>query len=529
MLSGGSLPVGPGGVRDPGDGGLAGCERSSASAAPSPAARAPVQPARWGDCGGGFLCAKVPVPSDYDNPAAGYLNISMVQLPATDRASRIGSLFVNPGGPGASGVEFVRDAAASNLFPANLRKRFDIIGFDPRGVNSSTAIRCIDNLDGQAALDPSPDDAAELRALVDSAKAYAGECGKRNDATLPYLSTAAVAHDLDTLRAAVGDEKLSYLGFSYGTLIGSSYAEQFPDHIRAMALDGAVDPALDLEGLRGGQAKAFDDALLAFLKDCAARPSCAFNHGGKSVQAFDALMARIDAKPLPARLIGDRRKVGSGNAWYARPRRALQQGVVADPGQDARAGRSRRRVVDAAHRRPVPRPEAEWLLLEPAGRLQRQHLPRLPRPDRRQGVHEVGDQVRRDRAALRRDDRVQRPGLRVLARPRRTRAAQGQRARRAADRGRRRDRRPGDAVCLVRGARQGAPVRRARHAQGRGPYRATTRATASRRRSTPTCSTSRCPRTGCAATRVPDQPHPTGSRSRPRSAGTTSRRRRSRR
>ncbi len=257
------------------------------------------------------------MPSDYDNPAAGYLNVSMVQLPATDRASRIGSLFVNPGGPGASGVDFVRSAATGDLFPANLRKRFDIIGFDPRGVNSSTAIRCIDNLDGQAALDPSPDDAAELRALIDSAKEYAGECAKRNDATLPYLSTAAVAHDLDTLRAAVGDEKLSYLGFSYGTLIGSSYAEQFPDHIRAMALDGAIDPALDLEGLRGGQAKAFDDALLAFLKDCAARPSCDFNHGGKSVKAFDALMARIDAKPLPARLIGDRRKVGSGNAWYA--------------------------------------------------------------------------------------------------------------------------------------------------------------------------------------------------------------------
>ena len=171
-----------------------------------------------------------------------------------------------------------------------------------------------------------------MRALVDSAKAYAGECGKRNDATLPYLSTAAVAHDLDTLRAAVGDEKLTYLGFSYGTLIGSSYAEQFPDHIRAMALDGAVDPALDLEGLRGGQAKAFDDALLAFLKDCAARRSCAFNHGGKSVQAFDALMARIDDKPLPARLIGDRRKVGLGHRLVRGPRRALQQGVVADPG-----------------------------------------------------------------------------------------------------------------------------------------------------------------------------------------------------
>ena len=96
--------------------------------------------------------------------------VDVIPLPATDRASRIGSLFVNPGGPGASGVEFIREAAAANLFPANLRKRFDIIGFDPRGVNSSTAIRCIDNLDGQAALDPSPDDAADLRALVNSAQ-----------------------------------------------------------------------------------------------------------------------------------------------------------------------------------------------------------------------------------------------------------------------------------------------------------------------------------------------------------------------
>ena len=148
-------------------------------------------------------------------------------------------------------------------------------------------------------------------------KAYAGECGKRNDATLPYLSTAAVAHDLDTMRAAVGDEKLSYLGFSYGTLIGSTTPSSSRTTSGRWRSTARSTPALDLEGLRGGQAKAFDDALLAFLKDCAARPSCAFNHGGKSVQAFDALMARIDAKPLPARLIGDRRKVGSGNAWYA--------------------------------------------------------------------------------------------------------------------------------------------------------------------------------------------------------------------
>src|SRR6185436_19965255 len=134
--------------------------------------------ARWSDCGGGFGCAQIRVPRDYAAPSAGFVNVSILRWPAADRAARIGSLFVNPGGPGASGVDFVRQGAGAKVFPAELHKRFDIVGFDPRGVNSSTAIRCIDNLDPQAALDPSPDDAAELKALVASAREYAGECGK---------------------------------------------------------------------------------------------------------------------------------------------------------------------------------------------------------------------------------------------------------------------------------------------------------------------------------------------------------------
>ena len=119
-------------------------------------------------------------------------------------------------------------------------------------MNTSTAVRCIDNLDGRAEIDPSPDNAAELKALVDDARTYAAACAKRNEATLPYLSTDAVARDLDAIRSAVGDKQLTYLGFSYGTLIGATYAGLFPDHIRAMALDGAIDPALDLEQLRFG-------------------------------------------------------------------------------------------------------------------------------------------------------------------------------------------------------------------------------------------------------------------------------------
>ena len=127
----------------------------------------------------------------------------------------------------------------------------------------------------------------------------------------------AVARDLDAIRAAIGDPKLTYLGFSYGTLIGALYADMFPDRIRAMALDGAIDPALDLERFRAGQAKGFEDALTAFLGDCAKRPACVFHEGGKSAAAFDSLMASIDAKPLPATRLGTRRQVGASIASFS--------------------------------------------------------------------------------------------------------------------------------------------------------------------------------------------------------------------
>ncbi len=209
----------------------------------------------------------------------------------------------------------MREGAAQ--FPTALRKRFDLVGFDPRGVNSSSAVRCIDNLDGHASLDPSPDTPAELTALADDAKAYATACGERNGDLLPYLSTDAVARDLDLIRQSVGDKQLNYLGFSYGTLIGSLYAERFPDRIRAMVLDGAIDPSLDLEHFREGQAVGFETALHHFLADCAKRRSCAFHGGGKPAAAFDHLMTAIDQHPLPTPETHDRRSVGPGLAASA--------------------------------------------------------------------------------------------------------------------------------------------------------------------------------------------------------------------
>lgn len=276
---------------------------------------ASVAPARWTDCGEGFLCASLRVPSDYAKGGQGTLNISLIRLPATDTKGRIGSLVINPGGPGGSGVEFIRDNA--RRLPVALRARFDVVGFDPRGVNSSSAIRCIDNLDGFDALDPSPDDDAELKALTDAAEAYADACGARNDATLAYLSTEAVVDDLERIRLAIGDEKLTYLGFSYGTLIGSLYADRFPDRIRAMALDGALDPSIDLEHLRSDQARAFERSLSRFLADCASRSSCLFHEGGESDRAFDALMKAIDKHDLPASRSGENRTVGPGLAASA--------------------------------------------------------------------------------------------------------------------------------------------------------------------------------------------------------------------
>jgi pimeloyl-ACP methyl ester carboxylesterase len=287
----------------------------SPEASPTPFPEPTVSAARWTDCGGGFTCAEIRVPRDYAAPSEGYLNISLIRSAAREPGERIGSLLVNPGGPGASGVEFVRGGLIS--FPDELRERFDIVGFDPRGVNSSTAIRCIDNLDGHAALDPSPDDAGEFTELVEAAEAYADACARRNDATLAYLSTDAVARDLDLLRAAVGDEGLTYLGFSYGTSIGSRYAELFPGKIRAMALDGAIDPSLDLETFRTDQAKAFEGALGRFLDDCASRATCPWYEGGQPAKAFDALMASIDREPIPALRLRDPRLVGSGLAWSA--------------------------------------------------------------------------------------------------------------------------------------------------------------------------------------------------------------------
>jgi pimeloyl-ACP methyl ester carboxylesterase len=294
---------------------LATATPSANGPSPTVAAVATQPPARWSDCGGGFQCATLDVPRDYEDPSHGEFDISIIRLPAGEPDGRIGSLLVNPGGPGASGVEFVRDA--ESIFSRDLLERFDIVGFDPRGVNFSSRVRCLDTLDGHFAVDPTPEDARELDALVQESEAFADACAERNGAALPFLATANVARDLDQIRQAVGDDQITYLGFSYGTLLGATYAELFPDRIRAMALDGAIDPSLGLAEFRGDQGRAFEAALGRLFDQCAKDRECAFYEGGRPERAFDELMAQIDEEPIPAMQRGRRRDLGPGLAHAA--------------------------------------------------------------------------------------------------------------------------------------------------------------------------------------------------------------------
>ncbi len=265
-------------------------------------------PLAWGDCEAataGFECASLPVPL---GDSGRTLPLALTRRVATGPGERIGSLLVNPGGPGASAVDYLQ--LAYQVIPAPLRQRFDLVAFDPRGVGRSDPVRCgtTSELDTYFGLDPTPDDAVELTALVDGSRLFAQGCAQRSGELLPYVSTVAAAEDLDRVRAALGDEKLSYLGYSYGTSIGAAYLKAFPNHVRAMVLDGALDPAGTWDQVLAGQAIGFDGALRAFLDDCA-KTRCAFAQIVGDVDAgFDALSVRLDGAPLT---VGGR-QVGPG-------------------------------------------------------------------------------------------------------------------------------------------------------------------------------------------------------------------------
>ena len=252
----------------------------------------------WTACAHGFQCAQLRVPLDDSRPNGPTITLALTRLPARGPGSRIGSLLVNPGGPGASGVQFVEESATS--LPAAIRDRFDIVGWDTRGVGGSAPVACTSNLDSYYNLDFAPQTDAERQALDAGVEALVAECQAKNRADLPYLSSERTAGDMDRIRAALGDPKLTYLGFSYGTYLGSLYADRYPTHVRAMVLDGAVDPALSAAAQQIQQAQGFEQDLDLFLQSCSTDTTCAFRNGGNASGAYDTLRAQLDNSSIPA-------------------------------------------------------------------------------------------------------------------------------------------------------------------------------------------------------------------------------------
>jgi len=232
------------------------------------------QEIKWRDCYGNFQCSNLLVPVNYEDLSVGAFSLALLRYQALDQNRRIGSLVVNPGGPGASGVDYAYNAEYI-VSPAIL-ERFDIVGFDPRGVGESAPIKCLSDAETDAsfAADSKPDNETEFAELISDAEDYFAKC-YANTKHLADYSTLNSARDLEILRSVLGEQKLNFLGKSYGTYLGTLYAELFPESVGRFVLDGAVDPNSSNRDRMLGQAVGFESALNAFISNCLKRKNCA--------------------------------------------------------------------------------------------------------------------------------------------------------------------------------------------------------------------------------------------------------------
>jgi pimeloyl-ACP methyl ester carboxylesterase len=260
-----------------------------------------VNPIEWTACDGStnteVECGNIEVPFDYADPDQGSFVLYVKKHNAASPADRIGSMMVNPGGPGFGGSSLADDA--EYYFSQDLIDRFDIIAWDPRGTGESTpAVNCVDTFDEYFGLDSPPETPDEKQALIDASQAFNDKCAENSGTILPFIGTKASAQDINSLRLALGEEKVSFFGFSYGSELGTTWATMFPETVRAIVVDGAVDPTASSiqEGM--AQAKGFEGQLATFLKQCSERTTCEFHNNGDAEAAFDQLVLDIDAKPL---------------------------------------------------------------------------------------------------------------------------------------------------------------------------------------------------------------------------------------
>jgi pimeloyl-ACP methyl ester carboxylesterase len=291
----------------------------------------PVAPIVWSGCGADLQCGSVSVPLDYRHPTGPTIRIAVERRPAAVPSERIGSLVINPGGPGTSGIDDLPNELS--VLTPGLLDRFDIVSFDPRGVERSDPVECEPGATStttpgstapsttttsapspQPLPDPVPADAAAQKALLAGDQEYAEACRTYSGRILPFVGTVDAAQDLDRIRAALGDAKLTFIGHSYGTLLGAEYAQLYPDRVRAMVLDGAIDPALGTDQMILDQAKGFESVLDDFFTWCASTSSCPWR---TTADPTAALVSLIDASSRTSLPGDDGGRAGPGEFYDA--------------------------------------------------------------------------------------------------------------------------------------------------------------------------------------------------------------------
>ena len=267
------------------------------------------QKPNWTSCttdssGPGWTCAKITVPLDYSDPSKGTTYIMATRKAATGPANqRVGSLLLNPGGPGGAGIAYAQDPS---VVTKNVAARYDIVGFDPRGVGQSDPVRCLSDdtaaMDEFVSADPMPRTDAQIAEVVKESQAIGKACEQKSARILPYVGTPNAARDMDVIRAVVGDAKLHYLGKSYGTYLGAVYAGLFPQNTGRLVLDGAIDPTLTPKQMNIAQAQGFEKLIREFAANCVTQSGCPLGTDGST--AVDKLMTYLQSlqdHPVPTR------------------------------------------------------------------------------------------------------------------------------------------------------------------------------------------------------------------------------------
>ncbi len=253
----------------------------------------------WSSCGSGMECTTVKAPLDWENPSQASIDLAVVRHRATGTAK--GSLLTNPGGPGASGLDLIKSSLDFAVSPT-LIKNYDVIGFDPRGVGSSTAVKCFDakQMDDYLYTIPAGTRGTDQWKSEQNAanKRFADACEQNSNGILPFITTVNSARDMDLLRGVLGDKKLNYLGYSYGTFLGATYAELYPKRVGHLVLDGALDPSVSNLDVSTTQALGFESALKAYMTDCLKGKKCPFQGTvDEAMSDLGALLASVDRSP----------------------------------------------------------------------------------------------------------------------------------------------------------------------------------------------------------------------------------------